>query len=397
MEAATDSHRQPLLVFADDWGRHPSSCQHLIRLLVDRHPTLWVNTIGTRKPSWNFATFRRGFEKLGHWFRQERGQAALPPGLRVLNPRMWPWFTSTLDRRINRGLLTRQLSSALSRLSTAPIAVTTLPITSDLIGRLPVRRWVYYCVDDFSEWPGLDGTTLRQMEQTLVARADRIIAVSHTLQDRLATMGRRSDLLTHGVDLDWWQNPLELEQIPKLAFLERPLVVFWGVIDRRMDVQFLSRLAQELSSGTIVLAGPASDPDPALSAMNRVVRLGHVPFASLPCLAREAAALIMPYADVPVTRAMQPLKLKEYLATGKPVVVRDLPSTRCWDDCLDLAVSAQAFTDAVRQRLESGLPTEHKLARRRLAGESWSKKAELFERMIMGREDAQVPLVGSYC
>ena len=37
-----------------------------------------------------------------------------------------------------------------------------------------------------------------------------------------------------------------------------------------------------------------------------------------PALAREAAVLIMPYADLPVTRAMQPLKLKEYLATDRP-------------------------------------------------------------------------------
>jgi len=57
-------------------------------------------------------------------------------------------------------------------------------------------------------------------------------------------------------------------------------------------------------------------------------------------LARAGSAadvIIMPYADRPVTRAMQPLKLKEYLATGKPVVVRNLPATRGWTDCLDLA------------------------------------------------------------
>ena len=51
-----------LLVFADDWGRHPSSCQHLVRRLLDRHQVYWVNTIGTRTPRLNLAT---GSEPVG--------------------------------------------------------------------------------------------------------------------------------------------------------------------------------------------------------------------------------------------------------------------------------------------------------------------------------------------
>ena len=39
-----------LIVFADDWGRHPSSSQHLVRELLPQYPTLWVNTVGTRRP-----------------------------------------------------------------------------------------------------------------------------------------------------------------------------------------------------------------------------------------------------------------------------------------------------------------------------------------------------------
>ncbi len=49
----------------------------------------------------------------------------------------------------------------------------------------------------------------------------------------------------------------------------------------------------------------------------------------LPALAQQASVLIMPYADLPVTRVMQPLKLKEYLATGRPVVAA--PLRRCWN------------------------------------------------------------------
>ena len=148
----------------------------------------------------------------------------------------------------------------------------------------------------------------------------------------------------------------------------------------------MTRLAADLPRGTIVLVGPQCDCDPALKRTDRVVCLGAVPYEMLPHLAREAAVLIMPYADIPVTRAMQPLKLKEYLATGKPTVVRDLPATREWRDCLDLAATAEAFSAAVRLRLTTGLPEDQRRARARLKAEGWAAKARLFERFALGTE-----------
>jgi len=374
----------PLLVFADDWGRHPSSCQHLVRLLLGRHPVYWVNTIGMRPPRLDLLTLRRGLGKVRQWFRRTPASASEPAGLRVLNPRMWPWFRSGFDRRLNRTLLLRQLAPVLAAMSEPPVAVTTLPIVADLMGSLPVRRWVYYCVDDFGQWPGLDQKPLQRMEMEVVARADVVVAVSENLQGRIARMGRPSHLLTHGVDLDFWQNTAEGETIPELAGLERPLIVFFGVIDRRMDLAFVQRLAADLDRGTVLLVGPEEDSDPALLRIPRVVRLPSQPYGRLPGLAREAGVLIMPYADLPVTRAMQPLKLKEYLATAKPVVVRDLPATHTWADCLDLCASPEAFSAAVLARLRDGLPDGQREARRRLGEETWDEKAQTFERLVQG-------------
>jgi hypothetical protein len=118
------------------------------------------------------------------------------------------------------------------------------------------------------------------------------------------------------------------------------------------------------------------------------VRLAPLPYEQLPSLAQEAAVLIMPYADLPVTRAMQPLKLKEYLATGKPAVVRDLPAVRAWADCLDSVATAEAFSQAVRRRLREGVPAEQQHARARLAEESWAAKALEFERCALTRESS---------
>jgi glycosyltransferase involved in cell wall biosynthesis len=381
----------PFLVFADDWGRHPSSCQHLVSQMLGSREVVWVNTIGTRPPRLDLDTVRRGWEKARQWLRASpAGPQLTPANPRVLNPRMWPWFSSGLDRRLNRRLLSRQLGPIVRGLAAPPVAITTLPIVADLIDAIPVERWVYYCVDDFSLWPGLDGVAMRRLAARLLPRVDEVIAVSDTLRDRLAAMTDRPvRLLTHGVDLEFWAGDAD-ESIEGLTGLEQPLILFWGITDRRMDVDFVRRLAADLTRGTIVLVGPLNNPDPAVLKLPRVVHLGPQPFDRLPALARAAAVLVMPYADLPVTRAMQPLKLKEYLATGRPVVVRDLPATREWSDALDLADTPAAFSDAVRRRIESGVPSGQRAARERLDDESWEAKAREFEHWIGGPQAAAI-------
>lgn len=262
-------------------------------------------------------------------------------------------------------------------------AVTTLPIVADVVGMLPVDRWVYYCVDDFSSWPGLDARPLREMEEKLVAKADVLIAASEYLQDHLAKFGRNAALLTHGIDPQHWRRNGQTMAPKNLETLERPLVVFWGMVDQRMDVEFVGRLASDLQSGTIVLVGPKDHPDPALLRLPRVCWLPPVSYGELPALAGEAAVLIMPYRDLPVTRAMQPLKLKEYLASGRPTVVRNLPAAADWTDCLDVADSAVEFSAAVARRLGGDDPQRIARVRQRLEGESWAEKARQFRELAL--------------
>ncbi|MBN9520242.1 glycosyltransferase family 1 protein [bacterium] len=377
----------PLVVFSDDWGRHPSSCQHLVAHLLPTRPVLWVNTIGTRPPRLDLATLRRAAEKFRQWGRPKPPAAADGSAApRVLNPRMWPSFRTRFARGLNRRLLGRALRAAVAELPAPPVVVTTLPVTADLVGEFPAARWVYYCVDDFGVWPGLDGRTMRTMEAELVKKVGAVVAVSETLQEHLAKLGRPSHLLTHGVDLAHFRRvPAAFpDSLRALDALAGPLVVFWGVTDRRMDVEFVRALAGSLEAGTVLLVGPRDDPDPALLALPRVTALPPVPYADLPALAVRAAVLVMPYADLPVTRAMQPLKLKEYLATGRSVVVRDLPATRPWVDCLDVAGTPEAFAAAVRDRLAGGVPAAQTAARARLEDEGWAAKAARFAGWLGG-------------
>jgi len=373
-----------LVVFSDDWGRHPSSCQHLVRRLLDRYPVCWVNTIGTRRPTLDLKTFRRGMEKLRDWMLPPASQAEeLPSNLRVLSPRMWPWVSRPMDRRLNRALLVRALAPEIRDMPQPVAAITTVPVVADLVGELPVAHWTYYCVDDFSSWPGLDSRALDRLNGELLDRADRIVAVSEALVARAAARGRSSHLLTHGVDVDFWSSDSAAPLPEALAAAEKPWITFWGLLDRRLDLAVLRQLSNDLAAGTVVLAGPAEHPSNEIANLSRTLRPGPVAFRALPRLAAESRVLIMPYADLPVTRCMQPLKLKEYLATGRPVVASNLPACRGWADCLDIATSPAEFWQMVAERIRSGLTGQQRAARRRLSGESWQAKAEHFERLAI--------------
>jgi glycosyltransferase involved in cell wall biosynthesis len=381
--------KPPIVVFSDDWGRHPSSCQHLIGKLLGHREVIWVNTIGTRPPRFDWQTVRRVTEKLKQWTRKS---APAPTAKvdseqrapRIVSPKMWPSFKGRFARGLNRRLLKRALKPIFESLREPPIVVSTLPLITDLIGEIPANRWVYYCVDDFGVWPGYDGVTMRLLERDFVAKADEIIAVSETLNTHLTDLGRDSHLLTHGVDFDFW-NRVDPQAIPEeFRGLEAPWTVFWGVIDRRMDLDFVKELSAKLSRGTLVLFGPQDDPDPMLFQLPRVVVKPSLPFARLPSIAAAASVLVMPYADLPVTRAMQPLKFKEYLATGKPVVVRGLPSTYGWADACDVCDTKERFVEAVNTRIAEGILPTQPFGRERLAAEGWDAKAKQFEAWLDG-------------
>ncbi|MCA9066045.1 MAG: glycosyltransferase [Planctomycetaceae bacterium] len=407
-ETDPDTETGPsLLVFSDDWGRHASSCQHLIRELLPRYDVTWVNTIGTRAPRLDIATLKRVMEKLRQWSARPTksdtsdGDTAEPDRTagaasessslqpRVVNPRMWPWFSGAFDRGVNRRLLARQLTPIIEAMPQPVIGLTTLPITADLPDVLPVSRWVYYCVDDFSQWPGLDGKTLRRMDADMIRRADEIVVVSETLRTMVAGEGRSCSMLTHGVDVDFWNVRTAPRRRSVIDDIAGPCVVFWGVIDPRLCLPSLKALSSRLlnhrkwADARIVLVGPQQDPDPSLFELPNVVTRSAQPLAELPAIAADAAVLIMPYADLPVTRAMQPLKLKEYLATGRPVVVNDLPAIREWQECMDVARSPDDFADLVIQNLDDSIPLAQQSARQRLRGESWNRKSQCLEQILL--------------
>jgi glycosyltransferase involved in cell wall biosynthesis len=376
------------------WGRHPSaaniSCAgspRAINRLGEHHRDAPVESAR--------ADLAKGGERVRLWLGQVSAATAAPPNMTLVTPPKWQSFHRGWQHRLNGMLVGRALGSALAAPGARPVerrvVLTTLPVAVAFFDSIDADAWVYYCVDDFSTWPGTEGKLMGDMERELVARVDAVVAASTVLAERIAAMGRAPVLLTHGVDLGHWAGHGSNGDAgaPPPGWwtdLRRPIVLFWGLIDRRLDLGWLAALTHPETGvgGSVVLVGPRQAHDPALARLDRVYLPGPVPYEALPILAREADVLVMPYADLPVTRAMQPLKLKEYLATGKPVVVRSLPATRAWADAADVVETAAEFVRRVAERAKRGAPPEQLAARRRLDDESWEAKAHQLEAILLG-------------
>jgi glycosyltransferase involved in cell wall biosynthesis len=374
--------RVPLLVFADDWGRHPSSCQHLIRRLRADHPILWVNTIGTRQVKADSFTLRRGLEKIKNWSR----------GLKQVDWQMWtidlpmvPGLSHRVLCEINRQLVTKRLRDVLARLGMGmPIVLTTLPYMGWLIRGLKRRALVYYCTDDYSFWPSADRETLQRAERELSREADLILAASQALYRRLSRMGR-CEYFPHGVDFSHFASVRELTDAdPSLAQFPRPRIGYFGLIYEKLNFDLLTGIAEQFRNGSLVLIGPHTYSPPAFGRLPNVHFLGQKPYEKLPAYLAGLDVLLLPYVDDDMIRQSGPLKLRECLASGKPTVSIDVPEVRILQPHVRVAGGQQAFIEEVRQALrEPPGAAEVRARQQSVESDSWDNRA----RQLIGHLD----------
>ncbi len=373
--------RPSLIVFADDWGRHASSCQHLVRRLQDGWRILWVNTIGTRAVRMDGFTLRRGCEKLRRW---SQGLRQVAEQMWVLDAPMLPMVGNPVSRTANRWLVTRRIRRTLRRLDmAAPVVLTTLPYTAWLLGDVGQRGVVYNCTDDYSYWPTADREALQQAEREIRTRADLVLAASRKLQE-LHRDAARSEYFPHAVDFDHFAAAARPQPLPAaLEAIPSPRVGFFGLIYEKLDFELLTALVTQLDQVQLVLIGPCDYCPAEFAALPRVHLLGNQPYEDLPRWIAGLDVLLMPYVDDEMIRQSNPLKLRECLATGKPTISIDVPEVRTLQPHVEVATSRPEFVAAVRLALDN--PHDATAAQRRqeaVRNDSWEVRAKQLDRYL---------------
>lgn len=317
------------LVFSDDFGEHPSSCQHLFRHIAREHRVLWVNTIGMRAPRLSLLDARKALRKIRKMVPLDRFAhfpEYMPSAITVTQPCMLPYAHLPLIRRLNARSVIRTVRHELHRLGMHnPIFVTTVPNACDYVGAFGEQKVVYYCVDDFAHWPGLDSAYISRLDEKLIAKSDTLVATSEKLYDRLNQSGKSTHLLTHGVDVEHFSNLPEQEH-PILQDIPRPRVGYFGLIDERTDQELVREVAQSLSHVSFVFTGKVETDVSLLTDLANVYFTGPVVYNDLPAVLAGWNICMLPYKVDAFSEHINPLKLKEYLAAGKQIICTPLPT-----------------------------------------------------------------------
>jgi glycosyltransferase involved in cell wall biosynthesis len=222
-----------------------------------------------------------------------------------------------------------------------------------LLDGLPHDRAVYRMSDDTGAFPDAPRSHDR-LETEALRRVDLVVATARRLAASARERGARRVLyLPNACDPGPFLAP-GLREPADVAALPRPRAVYAGSLDSWFDTGLLASVASLLPRWTFVLIGPTRAARRPLAARSNVVLLGPRPYADLPAYFRFADAGIVPFVLTPLTHAIHPIKIYEYLAAGLPVVATPMEESAAIGAPIRLAADPEAFAAALEAARQEG-------------------------------------------
>ncbi|RZD22805.1 glycosyltransferase [Pseudoalteromonas sp. MEBiC 03485] len=367
------------IVFGEDWQSHPSSTQHLFKQLAKQHQVIWINSIGMRKPTFRLIDVKRVFNKLKSLFLSKPSRPKTTTTKTGQNINLTshtlavlPWHDSVIVRLFNKWIFNRK-----GFIDDEPIVYwLSVPTAISLISPRAQDKVIYYCGDDFSALAGVDHKMVAPFESELIEKADIIYVVSEYLAYKMPKS--KVKMLSHGVDLELFttQTPkaFELEQI------SRPIIGFYGSLNAWLDKALLLRLAKDRPEYQLVLIGHLVEDFSELLKLDNVTHIPAVEHDRLASFSQHWQVSILPFVDNEQIRACDPLKLKEYIATGTPIVTTRFAAVNPYQETILIADNHQGFIERVDYAVS--LSKSNNLnwranQSRQASDHSWQAKAKL--------------------
>ncbi len=365
-----------IVCFAKDWSEDPTSCNHVMRALSRDHRVLWLNSVGARRPDFGSARDLRkmGTKVLGFL----KGPREVEPHLWVYTPLVLPFPYSRAAVSVNRGILKLTVGIVRRALGMRDFQLWTfLPTTAAFVGSMGESLSVYYCTDEWSGFKHLSGEPVGTMEQELCAKCDVVFTTSKPLLERKRAYNPETHLASHGVDYAHFASALE-DATPvadEIASLARPILGFFGLIENWIDLDLLGYVAEHKPNWSIVLVGTLAVDVSSLTRYKNIHFLGRRPYASLPRFAKGFDIGICPFVSNELTRNINPIKLREYLSAGLPVVATGIPEASEYRGASELVYGPAAFVTACEMALRNESLEVRRKRSQAMRGETWERKA----------------------
>ncbi len=370
-----------ILCFSHDWTGDPLSKTHLMRVLAKENRILWVNAIANRMPTASSKDVSRIFKKLKSFTEPVR---EVEPNIFVLNPLAIPAYGSAAIVSANQRFLVRQVRKAMRKLGFSDVVNMVFnPAAGMIAGKLGESELIYYCVDEYTAFTG--SSALKEIEEQLFRDADLVVVSAEKLYQSKKHFNPNTHIIRHGTDWRHFRTAIDGDlAIPAdVVELPRPIIGFHGLLADWVDYELIKKTAEHFKDGSIVLIGKiavdAEQKIKMLDGVPNIYLLGRKPYAELPAYCRAFDVALNPFEISELTLAANPLKVREYLAAGLPVVSTDIPEVRVLDDCL-VGTSHSDFIQKVAAALTASKPrTEVSDAIRH---ESWEAKIEELRELL---------------
>jgi len=372
----------------DWWYHHPHSKKHLMRRFARAgNRVIFVNSISMGlAPIANKDFLPRITRKLRSYAKFAR---RTEEGVTVVSPAAIPFFGSKSARFANRHLLTTQIAAlARNRGLQKPILWIAIPTAGEMMGRLD-ESLVIYQVSDKYDSNTMDHATnpleITAMHEKAIARADIILYSGRKLMSEATSGLDRSFLLEQAVDFEHWARvgSGELTVAPEVAAIPGPRIGYFGAIEPWLiDQELIKRAARERPEWQWIFIGNRS----------RGLDIEHLPnthfippvdYKDLPRYAAGFDVCVLPWeTEQAFTSYGSAIKVREYLATGKPVVIAALPEYETMSDVLRIARSRDDFFRLIADALNE---TDADAPRRRQAAVkdgTWDARAEWVSNLI---------------
>ena len=377
IEKTVDSSKllrgRDLLCFSHDWSGDPLSKTHLMRILARDNRVLWVNSIGYRAPTASKADVSRAFKKL-----KAATNALSEPekNIFVLNPLAIPIYGRPRIRELNKSLLRFQVKRAMRTLGFKnPINFVFNPAAAVIAGALDEEQLIYYCVDEYTAFSGVASRSLAEMEEQLMRKSDLVIVSADRLFQSKARINSNTVLIRHGVDFNHFRKALDPDTtVPEeIRNLPRPVIGFFGLIADWVDLELIAAVAKRFPNGSVVMVGKSTTDTKVLEQEPNIHLLGRRTYESLPGYCKGFDVALMPFRINELTLNANPLKVREYLAAGLPVVSTAIPEVEVLGLCR-IGTDRESFVREVEIALQEPGPSGERSERVR--SESWDARVD---------------------
>jgi teichuronic acid biosynthesis glycosyltransferase TuaH len=320
--------------------------------------------------------------------------------LQLLTPTKWFPNSLPLGRAWNEKQLLSQINHALRDIKWVP---THLWINqheaAHLLNAKIAPMSIYDITDDWTKFSGnqsqLEVTT--NQDATLCKSCDHVIVCSQQLFDDKASFvdPEKLHLIPNGVHVDHYESVVDMS-IPVHAVAQnwkKPTFGYTGTIHGdRVDVNLIACVAKSYPTATIAMVGPnllEQADQQELDQFSNIVFTGSQPYSELPDIMRAFDVCMVPHRMTPFTESLNPIKLWEFLAAGKPIVSTNVAGFRDYPDLVRVADTSDDFVSLLALA-PSESPDLPSLRQKAVRQHTWDQRVAAVEALLMRSEDSHV-------